>query len=388
MPLIDLIKKIYRPKYDSLNYLEIDQAKIISNLNYLRKISHGEIMPVLKSNAYGHGIKEIADILNKQKVNYLLVDSFPEYLIARKYFKGKIIIISEMPNKTYQYLNWSKVELVVYNQEKLRYLSKFGKRVKIHLFVNTGMNREGLNDLNSFILSNSKYLDRLTVQGFCSHLACAELGPSNNYNQKQLNLFWQAYNILRKHKFNPQSIHLANSAGSFYLKDKLLSAVRSGLAFYGYNPFDKNSPYYQAAFENLQPAINIFSQIVAISQVKANEMVSYKASYIAKKDTNIAIIPFGYCEGLKRAWSNSPNLIFEVYAKKKRFKAKVVGTISMNLACLDLGANKAEVGDRVKVISSNKNEANSIENLAKISQQIPYELLLSWPANLRRIIKK
>lgn len=388
MLIIDYLKKIYQPKYESLNYLEINANKLISNLNYLRKISNKEVMPVLKSNAYGHGIKEIASILKEQKVKYLLVDSFPEYLIAKKYFKGKIIIISEMPDKTYQYLNWSQVEVVVYNQEKLRFISKFGKKVKAHLFVNTGMNREGLSNSESFISNNLKYLNRINVQGLCSHLACAELGLDNDYNQKQLNLFWQSYNILRKQQIKPQEIHLANSAASFYLKDDLFTAIRSGLAFYGYNPFEKESVYYKEAQENLQPAIDIFSQIVAISQVKAKEMVSYKASYIADKDSQIAVIPFGYFEGLNRAWSNNPNLIVEVFNKSKSFKAKVVGTISMNLACLDLQSNKAEIGDRVKIVSSNNEEPNSIVNLSKLNQQIPYELLTAWPHNLRRIIKR
>jgi alanine racemase len=387
MSIIDYLKDLYRPKYQSFNYLEIDQAKLISNLNYLKKRSAQEVMPVLKSNAYGHGIKEIALILQRQRVNYLLVDSFPEYLIARKYFNGKIIIISEMPDKTYNYLNWPKVEVIVYNQEKLRYLSKFGKKLKIHLFVNTGMNREGLNDLNSFISANEKYLNLIHLVGFCSHLACSEQGLQNQYNQKQLNLFWQAYNIIRKYNFKPRLIHLANSAASFYLKDPLLNANRSGLAFYGYNPFEKDSPYYQEAQEKLQAAFKIYSQVVSISDVSANEMVSYKASYITNKKSRIAVIPFGYYEGLKRSWSNHPKLRVRVFHGSKSFMAKVVGTISMNLACLDIGDNKVQIGDRVEIISDNKNELNSIENLANISQQIPYELLVSWPDNLRRIIK-
>ncbi len=387
MPLIDYLKKLYRPKYESLNYLEIDQAKLISNLHYLKGINSGEVMPVLKSNAYGHGLKEIAGILNKQNINYLLVDSFPEYLIANKYFKGKIIIISEMPNKAYHYLNWSKAEVIVYNHEKLKYLSKFGKKAKVHLFINTGMNREGLKDLDNFIKSNYSHLIKISLKGFCSHLACAELGPSDAYNQKQLNIFWQSYNIIRHHGFNPSLIHLANSAATFYLKDKIFTAIRSGLAFYGYNPFAKDSVYYKQANDNLQPALKIFSQIVSLSKIKANEMVSYKASYISKNNSTIAVIPFGYYEGLNRAWSNNPNLIVQVYSANKTFLAPIIGTISMNLACLDIGNNKAKIGDKVEIISSNRRALNSIESLAKLNEQIPYELLVSWPDNLRRIIK-
>lgn len=387
MLLIDFLKKIRRANYESLNYLEINQDNLLSNYSYLKKISKREVMPVLKSNAYGHGLKEVSLILNKARSKYLLVDSFPEYLIAKKYFKGQIIVISEMPDKTYNYLNWHKVQVVVYTQEKLRYLSKFGKKVKVHLFINSGMNREGLNDLDKFIKSNFNFLNKINLVGFCSHLACAELGVNNDYNKKQINTFWQAYNIIRQNQFRPKHIHLANSAASFYLTDPLLTSIRTGIAFYGYNPFDKESDYYKQALENLKPAIKVYSQIVSISQIKAQEMVSYKASYIAKSAKNIAVIPFGYYEGLNRAWSNHPNLIVKVLNKNKSFLAPVVGTISMNLACLDLADNKAQIGDRVEIISDKRDDLNSIENLANISKQIPYELLVAWPDNLRRIIK-
>jgi len=146
--MINFFRQLLKPKYETLNKIEIDAKKIIANFNYLKEQQgSAEIFPVLKSNAYGHGLKELCLILNHTAAPMVIVDSFPEAQIAWRYFKRKVLILGEMPFKAYSYCDFKRIEFVIYNSETLKYLSGYGKRAKVHLFINSGMNREGIKNI-------------------------------------------------------------------------------------------------------------------------------------------------------------------------------------------------------------------------------------------------
>lgn len=375
--MLDFIRKIIKAKYDSLNLVEISSNNLINNFNFLQEQHPGaEIFPVLKSNAYGHGLKEVCQILNCSAAKMVVVDSYPEAQIVYKYFKGKVLILGEMPLELYHYSQLKKTEFVVYSPDTLKELAKYGKGAKIHLFLNSGMNREGISDIASFIKENRDILNKVELVGFCSHLASADDFDSN-LTKKQEDKFLEALKILRNNGFNPKYIHLGNSAGIFRLKEKEYNAFRTGLSFYGYSPFkDKKE-------EGLKPALEIKSKITHIQKIKASETVSYNEKFIAQQDTNIALIPFGYFEGLDRRFSN--NLSCEVTTEKERFLAEIAGRVCMNISCLNLGSHEASKGDVVKIISSKIEDKNSLYHLAEISGSI-YELLVRIHGGIRRKI--
>lgn len=376
--MFNLIRKMLKPKYETLNLITIKSKNIIENFNYLKTIQESvEIFPVLKSNAYGHGLKEMCLILNKTSAKMVIVDSFPEAQIALRYFKNKVLVLSEMPLKTYSYLNLKRTEFAVYNQATLKYLSRFRKKVKIHLFVNTGMNREGIKDFESFVKDNKKYLDRVEVTGLCSHLASA--GSESKLNKIQEERFIQNLEFIRTEGYFPKWIHLGNSAALFTINNKLLTAFRIGLSLYGYSPNDNIDEA-----ELLTPALDVFSHIVAKQEVKEGESVSYNENYIAYRNTNIAIVPFGYFEGFPRLIS--PKVEVSFINKKGVFRAPIAGDVCMNITCFDIHDQKVNIGDRVNIISSNQEEGNSIKNISKTSNYISYELLVNLQANIRRMI--
>ena len=122
--MIQFIKQLIKPKYDTLNVVKIKADNLLANFNYLSSLQErAEIFPVLKSNAYGHGLKEVCQILDKSKAKMLAVDSYPEAQIAYKYFKGKVLIIGEMPLKAYSYTKINRSEFVVYSSDLLKYLA-------------------------------------------------------------------------------------------------------------------------------------------------------------------------------------------------------------------------------------------------------------------------
>lgn len=376
--MLNFLRKLIKPRYETLNKVVISRDNIISNYNYLKSLQPGaEIFPVLKSNAYGHGLKELCQILNKTSAPLVIVDSYPEAQVAYRYFKGKILILGEMPLRAYRYCRLSRTEFVVYNEETLKYLARFEKRACVHLFVNSGMNREGIKNLENFIVRNKKYLDKVEVTGLCSHLASA--GHDSILNQAQEDDFVASLEVLRSHGFFPRWVHLGNSAALFTLNNKLLTAYRPGLALYGYNPF--NSLKRELV---IKPALSIFSHIVSLQDIKTGESVSYDEDFRADKSTRIAVIPFGYFEGLDRRLSNKAQ--FLVKTPTKNFWAPVAGRVCMNLTCLDIGSQEARIGDIVEVVSGRLEDPNSVSNLAKQIGTITYEFLVKIQANIRREI--
>ncbi|MCK9439146.1 MAG: alanine racemase [Patescibacteria group bacterium] len=384
--MLNLIRKIIKPKYKTLNQIEINSKNILHNLEYIQSLQEqAEIFPVLKSNAYGHGLKEICHILKKTNIKMVAVDSFPEAQVVYKYFPGKVLILGEMPLKAYSYCKLKRTEFIVYNKETLKYLSRYGKKAKIHLFFNSGMNREGIDDLDFFIDDNKKYLNKVEISGFCSHLAEAD-DNSSSFNQEQEKRFTDALETLHRSKIYPKWIHLGNSAGVFVLNNKIFNAFRPGIAFYGYNPFlkeDKN--FSKASF--LRPALSLYSTIIAKHKVKKGSKVSYSNSFVAEDDCNIAVIPFGYFEGLDRRFSGCIKFLFNKNKDKNEiFWVKIAGNVCMNLCCINFLNKDFNVGDRVQIFSDNNDMDNSIQNLSNKINIISYELLSGLNHSIKRKI--
>jgi len=381
--MINFFRQLLKPKYETLNKIEIDAKKIIANFNYLKEQQgSAEIFPVLKSNAYGHGLKELCLILNHTAAPMVIVDSFPEAQIAWRYFKRKVLILGEMPFKAYSYCDFKRIEFVIYNSETLKYLSGYGKRAKVHLFINSGMNREGIKNISKFIELNKKYLDKIDLTGLCSHLASAD--EQSIFNQTQEVEFMDSLDALRSAGYFPRWIHLGNSAGLLTLRNKLLTAYRPGLALYGYNPFSDSEESEFEENKRLQPALKVISQIVSIQKVLPDEPVSYNESYRAAKETNIAIVPFGYFEGLDRRLSNKAE--FLVLSLNSAIWAPVAGKVCMNLTCLDVDGQTVQKGDQVVIVSDQRKDKNSVLNLSRLMNTIPYEFLVRLQPSVRREI--
>lgn len=379
--MINFLRQFLKPKYETLNSIEISKENILNNFKILQDYQKGAaIFPVLKSNAYGHGLKEICETLNDSGAPMIAVDSFPEAQVAYRYFKRKVLILGEMPSKAYSYCKLKRTEFCVYNQSSLEALASLGK-AKIHLFINSGMNREGIKNLPVFLSENKKLLKRVEVVGFCSHLLAAEEGGTSN--SQQLAVFLDNLKILREAGYNPKWIHLGNSAAIFTLKDENLTAFRSGLALYGYSPLPKNNSDYHRT-EALRPALSLTSTIISLQDLEAGETVSYNGIYVAEHKTKIAVIPFGYYEGLPRKLSGRATFILKKGVTES--PVKVAGNICMNLTCLDVGDLDVEIGDKIEIISSSKNKPNSLDSLTTLSDEIIYEFLVGLQANIRRYL--
>lgn len=143
--MIKRLRNLLAPTIQSLNWVELDSAVLVNNYRYLQALHPDDILiPVLKSNAYGHGLSEVCRILKKVKPNLVAVDSYPEYQIVRDGLSSDILIIGEMDHSVYRQLDPKRTVLAVYRVDTLQHLISLGKSWRVHLFLNTGMNREGI----------------------------------------------------------------------------------------------------------------------------------------------------------------------------------------------------------------------------------------------------
>lgn len=247
---------------------------------------------------------------------------------------------------------------------------------EIHIKVDTGMHRLGvpIEDLETFVKKLKKLIN-IRIIGLFSHLA----NPQNYdgmLNQKQLKQFKEAVAILEKHNIYPRWKHLAASGGLMRSKEMQLSTIsnlaRIGLALYGIDPIKSNF--------HLKPILKLTTQIVQIKTLKAGDRVGYLGTFTARRKQIIGILPIGYNDGIDRRLSNFGEVkIGEKYCR-------IIGKVSMNITTIDLSPiKKPYVGQKVIVYSSNVNDRNSIENVARICKTIPYEILIHLsPISIKR----
>lgn len=298
--MFSFLRNLFRPRVEPMNIIHIDKKALLDNFAYLNSLQpHARLFPVVKSNAYGHGLDQILQVYKKIEVPYLVVDSFPEYNIIQRHSNHNVLILGETYSKNYKEFDLKRSAFAVYNGETLHGLGKLKKNLKIHLFLNTGMNREGIQPAHLLsILETLKQYPKITVEGVMSHLHSAD---SPNI-QQQITLFKQMYYQILEYGHAPQWRHIGASAGLLKMEDDFFNAYRPGLALYGYNPLSPEDPCFEKG-EKLKPALSLSSVIVALNELQTGEGVSYNHTRKVPQKGVTATIPFGYFEGLPRSLS-------------------------------------------------------------------------------------
>jgi len=364
------IKKFER-KLDVLNQIEISRGAIVSNYQYLDS-QIGDVWPVVKSNAYGHGAEKIVQILNKLRPTYFVADSYYDALKIIPYTQAKILISGYNPQRNIPKIDFRRVTVTIHDATTARILISLKKKINVHLMVDTGMNRDGAKKENlEDILSVLKNQDYLKLEGVFSHLADAD-GETNEYTKKQINKFKEIVLDIKERGFNLRYIHLANSFGIPRTKNlDWLGAARPGIGIYGFS--DKN----------LVPALRFVSTLVQKKEIDKGDKVSYNLTFTAPKRMTIGIVPAGYYEGIDLRLSNKGYFYYQ------DIPLKILGRVCMNLTVVDLSrAKNIKEGERIEIISPERERLNSVENIAKVCHTIPYEIITKLAESTRRIITK
>ncbi len=389
--MFSFLRRLFSVRLSSMNTAFISKKNILQNLDLLQSLQKNSVIfPILKSNAYGHWILQMTKILSKTDVPYIVVDSYPEYQIVKKYSNKQILVIWETLPDNYKKFDLKRTAFAVYNIPTLAALWRLKKKVRIHVFLNTAMNREWVwpTQLDAFLQECLKYKN-IEIEWVMSHLYWADYHEKlSDIDQEvvwkkwsidqQVDIFKKMYYQILEHGFAPIWRHIGNSAAIFQMKEDFFNAWRPGLALYGYSPFEEEHPAYKSS-QKLIPALSIKSRIVSLHEVWPGDGVGYGHKYIPEHREIIGTVPFGYAEWLPR--SASQKISFR--ANKKVLPQ--VGTICMNLSSF-LANDKLKIWDEIELISNDPKKENSLIELAKASDRIIYECLIGFDKWMRREI--
>lgn len=371
--------QFFKRNYHSLNIIEISRENLLHNYRYLSSLDKKvKISPVVKSNGYGHGIVNVAKILNPENATFFCVDSLFE---AYELYKAKVktlVLITGYTNPENLKVKKLPFSYAVFTLDLARVINDYQPQAGVHIFVDTGMHREGVSieELPNF-LNELEKLPNLKIEGLMSHLASSESSKDLSF-LTQVKQFQRAKEILKKRGINPRWFHIAATGSIINPETQPIIAsvsnlARAGLALYGYSSsiFDKN----------LRPALTLTTKIAQIKKVSKGEKLGYDGTYTAKKDMIVGVLPIGYYDGIDRRLSNKGVCLVD------NIECPIPGRVSMNLNIIDLSrVPNPRIGQEVVVYSSNPNDKNSFENAAKICKTIPYDLLVNLGETTKRIV--
>ena len=362
--------------------LEINKENLRKNLEKIRSINKN-IICVIKDNAYGLGIKNILPILLENNCNYFAVAYSDEAVKIREILKNfekekklkflengkiKIMALNYIKPKKLGYAVENNIELTIFNFSQLSDYLKILEEsfentvLKIHIKVNSGMNRLGFNESEILELIekikkyeiNSKN-NKLEIISIFSHISDAE---NQIETEKQVEKYENILKIFDKNNVKYQYKHLQASPLLFKYGEKYnYDFARMGMALYGMEPLS----YDVGLFD----VITVKSQIINIRNVKKNDKISYGSKGVVKRDSKIGIVSIGYAHGLQKQIENSQ----EAYVLVNGKKAKIVGEICMDMIFVDLTEiNDAEINDEVVIVGSQKNVENGVNERITLRQ--------------------
>ncbi len=376
-----MLRFLHKHSYRTLNQIAISKQALFTNHQNIQAYhKEAQVCPVLKSNAYGHGLKEMAQLFDSMHCPFLVVDSlFEAYELYKLKIKTPILIMGYTAPENFK-IKKLPFEIVVFDLRLAEVLNRYQKHCKIHLFIDTGMNREGIKlaDFPQF-LSAIKKLKNLQIVGLCSHLADADNSSSFEFTQKQIDIYKEALNIMEQFGINSLWRHISASGGSFKIKDNTFNMLRVGLAHYGINPLDQNDTKSTAIA--LEPVLEFSSTLVQVKNLSKGDLVGYNCTFKAKKNTTIGLLPAGYYEGVDRRLSNL------AFVKIRNEFFPIIGRVSMNMTTIDISKLKnPKIGEKVIVYSSLKKDKNNLSKTATLLKTIPYELLVHLAESVKRVV--
>lgn len=373
-------------KFRTLNLIEVSKKALKHNYLFFQKLLNGPaIAPVLKSNAYGHGLKLVGKFVDREiKPPFIIVDSLYEaYELQKDKIKTPILIIGyTFPENFNTFRRLKNLHFLVYDKATLEALNKYQPGCSIHLKIDTGMGRLGLQPkkVKNFIKLLKKY-NQVQVEGIYSHLSQAKIPKKKAFTLKQIKAFKNAIHQFEAAGFRFRWKHIAATAGSLLKKDPEFNLVRLGLGFYGYSPFTPRTKFGKMLTRNLKPALKLISHLVQIKKIKNGSEIGYGGTYKATRDMTIGILPIGYYDGLDRRLSN----IGKVRMGNKL--CPIIGQVCMNVTIIDISSlAQPRVGQRVIIYDSQKEAGNNISNSAQAINTIPYVLLARLSETTRRVL--
>lgn len=345
-----------------LNYLK-------DNVDVLYQKVQKPMMAIIKANAYGHGYQQVADVLkDHSSIAMFGVATLKEAIDLRKAGVDKdILVLGAIPLEDLDMVIDYDITLTLYSKEYMQeiiYLYHHHKPVKVHIKIDTGMNRLGIKSKEEFediLCSCPSHI--FQIDGVFTHFATADDPTQDKAYDQQLHRFNQ---IVGQHQF--KYIHCQNSASMMYHDATHSNITRIGIAMYGIDPAGEEC-------EQLKQVMSLYTKVAMVKKVKKGEHIGYGYTYQTQEDEYIATLPIGYADGFIRA-----NQGRCVYINGQEYP--IVGRVCMDQMMVKVDES-VKIHDQVEIFG----EHISLARMAKELNTIPYEITCLVSERVERIYK-
>ncbi|EPZ69280.1 alanine racemase [Helicobacter pylori] len=370
------------------SFVEVNSASLRHNFSAVKSIvpKDAHIMAVVKANAYGAGAIKASEIFLQEGANYLGVATLDEALELRSHFsKTPILILGYSPNSNASMLIDNDLSTMIFSLEQAEVFSqtalKSQKRLKVHLKIDTGMHRLGLepNFKSIEIIKKIRALKGLEIEGIFTHLSNAD-ARIKTHAKNQMKAFNAFLEQLLNQKIEFQYRHAYNSAGILSLcngnENRLLNLYRPGIMLYGFYPSNGMKETCPTILKNV---ISLKAQIVQIRSVKKGEFIGYGEHFYTNEETLVGVLALGYADGLMRALGN------RIQVAINNQLAPLIGKVCMDQCFVKLNNIEAKEGDEVILFGDKSAKANDASEIAALLNTIPYETISTLSKRLERV---
>ncbi|GAA9063813.1 alanine racemase [Helicobacter pylori] len=370
------------------SFVEVNSTSLRHNFSAVKSIvpKDAHIMAVVKANAYGAGAIKASEIFLQEGANYLGVATLDEALELRSHFsKTPILILGYSPNSNASMLIDNDLSAMIFSLEQAEVFSQMAlksqKRLKIHLKIDTGMHRLGLepNFKSIEIIKKIRALKGLEVEGIFTHLSNADANIKT-HAKNQMKAFNAFLEQLLNQKIEFQYRHAYNSAGILSLcngdENRLLNLYRPGIMLYGFYPSNGMKETCPTILKNV---ISLKAQIVQIRSVKKGEFIGYGEHFYTNEETLVGVLALGYADGLMRALGN------RIQVAINNQLAPLIGKVCMDQCFIKLNNIQAKEGDEVILFGDKSTKANDASEIAALLNTIPYETISTLSKRLERV---
>lgn len=353
--------------------LEVSINNFKNNIEKIKEyVNNKELMPIIKANGYGTHINKRIDVISN--FNIVAVAIVDEAIDLRNIgYQKEIFVLNQPYSDEIEDIIKYDVTIGISSDSFLDKLLEINTPVKVHLEIETGMNRTGIN-----INDLEKYIDRIKtnsniiIEGIYTHLSSADYDI--DYTNKQINTFKKALDIVKSKVSTIKYVHCEASNGLINYNLDFTNLVRPGLVMYGYPTFDNMNDKL-----SVEPICKLMTKVTFLKEIEANESVSYSRKFISSKKMKIATIPIGYADGLKRSLSNKGSVV--INGKK----APIIGSVCMDSCMVDVtNIDNVYVGTDVYIWD---NEIITLDDIALECDTISYEIIAGISDRVPRVFK-
>lgn len=374
------------PEYCSRGYLEVDLGAIVRNARSLksRLAPETKIMGVIKTDGYGHGSVPIARELEKLDFmwGFAVATAEEAYELRQAGIRKPILALGYTFPYCYERLAEEEIRPAVFRRDSLEQLeeaaARSGKTIKVHIKVDTGMNRIGItpDEEGLKLIEDIGRRKGIEAEGIFTHFARADEADKTS-TEEQLETFLGFVSRAEKRLGCAVPLkHCSNSASILDMRRADMDLVRAGIVLYGLYPSDE----VDRTTAELEPALSLYSRIVYIKTIHRGQSVSYGGTFTAGQDMRVATVPLGYGDGYPRSLSGKGYVL--ICGKP----APVLGRICMDQFMVDVSdIPEAKEDDRVVLLGKDGGACITAEELGDLSGRFPYELVCDFGKRIPRI---